>query len=1233
MSVNILVKRSPTANKRPVGTSMVFGELNLNYDASTGGLYYKNSAGTVVKVGPCQVSATAPNSSPAGSAGNSAGEFWFDSSTDTLKVYNGADWVETGGSVQGVSGTAPITVNNTNPLTPVIGVDAGTTSAAGVLQLTDSTSSTSTTTAATPNSVKTAYDLANAALPKAGGTMSGDITLDAALVDGLGSPGTSGYILSSTNTGVEWVANTADGVLGVTGNAPITVDNTDPANPVISVNTGSTSQLGALQVGTNVDVAAGVISVKTGTSVDLGVVQVGTNIDVAAGVISVADSTTSGKGVVQLYNATDSTSDTLALTAAQGKNLQDQIDALVVGSNITLAGTYNATTGFVDNVTAAGTAAGFANGSALPSPGPTNTDFFVIVDVQGTNGPNSPTLCHIGDWFLSDGTTWQFLNVGFQASAATTTNEGVVYLATNAEVQSGTDTSNKAVNPASLQSKISNSVSTTSSATIASSTAVKSAYDLANSALQRSGGTMTGVITFAVAQTFPITGIQDATTSQKGVVQIGTNINVTSGTISVASASLSTVGVVQLSNATASTSNTTAATSSAVLTVYDLAINRLPLTGGTLSGPLTLGSSLGDAGGFAGVAGYLLTSTGSATSWQPNTSISYNIFDAKGDLIVATGDNNNYSRLAVGTNDYVLTADSTQATGVKWAAVAGPDGVQGITGTAPITIDNTDPANPIVEIDAATTSSLGVVQLATDAEVQAGLDTDHAVVSSSLQSKISDSVSTTSSTTIASSTAVKTAYDLADAAIPDSTFTAAGELIVGTGAGTYAPLSDGSANQILATDGAGTLSWVNNTVDGVQGITGTAPITIDNTDPANPIVEIDAATTSISGAVQLYDDVDSTSTSLAATANAVKIAYDAALLSGITSATTIYVNNTNGNDSTGERGTTKAFLTITAALAVALNDDTIFLSPGTFTENVTLTKGVTLIGTWQDQSLSDGTTIVGNFVFDMVTPVATSAPSINHIRFVSTNATSAFTILNNAQTDGTTVISDCCFTLAGSTTEFCFETVGTWPRSLYMRRPTFDGNIKHAAGTAAGASGYLVLDGILATGSASRHYAISTGTVEFRRPSNALSPVLQTGGVVLFTDCIAGLTPSNATTSPVFGGTDISYKGAAASLGTGTVYFNGYTPIAGVVNIGANMIYGWSGLNVTPANLLINGSAVAYTTAVPAAAAVVTASQQRPRFDLLTAISSVSAANQLATVIDSTSGTLYTVAALDAGEF
>ena len=791
MSVNILLKRSATASKRPVGASMAFGELNLNYDAATGGLYYKDTLGAVVKVGPCQVSATAPNSSPAGSAGNSAGEFWFDSSTGTLKVYDGTAFVEAGGSVQGVTGSAPITVDNTDPLNPIISASAASTSATGVVQLNDTTASTSTTE---------------------------------------------------------------------------------------------------------------------------------------------------------------------ALTANQGRNLQQQIDALAVSSNLTLAGTLDASTGFLVTVTTAGTAQGFAIGSILPSPAAGNSEFFVIATVGAasyTPPGGSATVVNVGDWFLSNGTVWNLLDVGFQASYATT-------------------------------------------------------------------------------------------------------------------------------------------------------------------------------------------------------------------------------------------------------------------------------ATP------------GIVQLATDAEVQAGTEATHAVTSSGLQSKVSDSVSTTSSSAIASSTAVKSAYDLADAAVPDAAFLAAGNLLVGSGAGTYVALSAGPSDSILSSDGAGGLVWVAQSEGDVTTVSGTAPITVDNTDPQNPVVGVNAASTSAVGVVQLDDTLTSTSITEAATANAVRITYDAALLSGITSATTIYVNNTNGNDSTGQRGTTKAFLTITAALAVALNGDTIFLSPGTFTENVTLTKGVNLVGTYNDQGMAEGTSILGNFVYDMVSPAASVNPTLNHIRFISPNTSNAFTVVNNSfGSGGIGTINDCSFTQAGdsSTTEFCFETAGTWTRSLYARRLTFDGNVKHAAGTTAGASGYLVLDGILATGNAGRHYSVVSGTLEFRRPSNALSPVLQTGGVALFVDCVSGISSSNATTSPVFGGTGIVYKGTAASVGTSIVYFNGYSAIAGVVSIGASVIYGWSQLAVTPANLQVDGAAVAYTTAVPAAAAVVAASQQRPRFDLLTATSSVAAANQLATVVDSANGTVYTVDALDAGTF
>ena len=55
---------------------------------------------------------------------------------------------------------------------------AATTSVVGAVQLSDSTSTTSSILAATPTAVKAAYDLADAALPKAGGTLTGNVILD-----------------------------------------------------------------------------------------------------------------------------------------------------------------------------------------------------------------------------------------------------------------------------------------------------------------------------------------------------------------------------------------------------------------------------------------------------------------------------------------------------------------------------------------------------------------------------------------------------------------------------------------------------------------------------------------------------------------------------------------------------------------------------------------------------------------------------------------------------------------------------------------------------------------------------------------------------------------------------------------------------------------------------------------------------------------------------------------------
>ena len=615
-----------------------------------------------------------------------------------------------GGAVSIVQGAAPIQVTGSIS-NPVVSIDPATTSQAGSVQLSNSVSSTSATLAATANAVRSAYNLAfqadnnaataqtlansaqvtaNAALPKAGGTMTGDISFKA----------------GQTFPGVVTSVSAA-------GGSAITVDNANPTQPVVGVSAASTS----------------------------------------------------APGVVQLNNTTTSTSTTEALTAAQGKALQDQISVLSFTTNLTFAGTFNADTGLVDGVTPQGTGEGFVVGDPLPAAATANDGYFVIVDVAGSTGPAGTPPYTVGDWFVSDGTVWQFLNVGPDSPYASTTTQGEVILATDAQVQTGSNTST-VVTPAGLQSKLSDSVATTSSTTIASSTAVKTANDeavaaglsassaqdaadqaaldaaaaqaTADAALPTAGGTMTGDIVFSPTQVFPSDGVDPATTSSLGVVQIGSNIDVSSGIISVAAGSTSVAGVLQLTDATDSSSTTTAATPNSVKLAYNLASGALLKSGGTMTGDIVFsasqtfpGTGVGDAtttskgvvqigsniqvsagvisvnSGSTTTAGVLqlIDSTGSTSTTAAATPNSVrNAFQAATSAAGVANTANATANAALSRTGGTMTGNITFNAGQTFPGV-----VTGVTGTAPVSV--TTGTSPVVSVDAASTTAAGVVQL------------------------------------------------------------------------------------------------------------------------------------------------------------------------------------------------------------------------------------------------------------------------------------------------------------------------------------------------------------------------------------------------------------------------------------------------------------------------------------------------------------------------------------------
>jgi len=120
------------------------------------------------------------------------------------------------GDITAVNVTSPITGGG-NAGAVTVGIQAASTSQSGAVQLENSTSSTSTTTAAVPASVKSAYDLANtanttagAAIPKSTVTAKGSIvTATAASTPANLSVGNADQILttdSTTSTGLKWSA-------------------------------------------------------------------------------------------------------------------------------------------------------------------------------------------------------------------------------------------------------------------------------------------------------------------------------------------------------------------------------------------------------------------------------------------------------------------------------------------------------------------------------------------------------------------------------------------------------------------------------------------------------------------------------------------------------------------------------------------------------------------------------------------------------------------------------------------------------------------------------------------------------------------------------------------------------------------------------------------------------------------------------------------------------------------
>ena len=111
MAVQIQTRRSSTQNDRPFPTRLGEGELALNNNSTSPGLFFADNVASpstgLIKVGPVHVGSSAPNSSAAGFTSSSKGETWLDTtSTEIFKIFDGSSF-QTAKAVVSISAGQP----------------------------------------------------------------------------------------------------------------------------------------------------------------------------------------------------------------------------------------------------------------------------------------------------------------------------------------------------------------------------------------------------------------------------------------------------------------------------------------------------------------------------------------------------------------------------------------------------------------------------------------------------------------------------------------------------------------------------------------------------------------------------------------------------------------------------------------------------------------------------------------------------------------------------------------------------------------------------------------------------------------------------------------------------------------------------------------------------------------------------------------------------------------------
>ena len=167
------------------------------------------------------------------------------------------------------------------------------------------------------------------------------------------------------------------------------------------------------------------------------------------------------------------------------------------------------------------------------------------------------------------------------------------------------------------------------------------------------------------------------------------NANLAAASATTAANSVATIAGYATSAANSATAAATSATSAAASTSAAAASATAAATSATSAAASATAAATSATSSAASATAAATSATSAAASAASAAAAVAASFDAKGDLLAGTGAGT-FDQLGVGTNGYLLTADSATATGIKWAAA--PVSLPSQTGNAGefLTTDGTD---------------------------------------------------------------------------------------------------------------------------------------------------------------------------------------------------------------------------------------------------------------------------------------------------------------------------------------------------------------------------------------------------------------------------------------------------------------------------------------------------------------------------------------------------------------